>query len=73
MESLGLISLAEEISRQINIDCIVWLLVITLRQICNEKEQVGQQNIYCVRRKGILGNLMLEARFILKKIRSIPV
>jgi hypothetical protein len=39
LKSFGLISFAEEISRQPNIDSVTWLVVITLMQIYNEKEQ----------------------------------
>ena len=31
-------------SRQADIDCVMWLLVITLMQIYNEKQQNGQRN-----------------------------
>ena len=37
------------------IDCIAWLLVASLMQIYNEKEQAEQENkykIYCLRKKG---------------------
>ena len=45
VKSFGLISLAEEISKQPSIDSVVWLLVVTLMKIYNEKEQVGQMKI----------------------------
>ena len=35
-------ALAEEISRQLSIDCVPCLLVATLTQIYNEKEQAEQ-------------------------------
>jgi hypothetical protein len=35
--------LAEAISRQPSIDYAMWLLVITLKQICNEKEKTGER------------------------------
>jgi hypothetical protein len=38
LKSFGLMTLAE-ISRQPNIDSVLWLLVVTLMQIYNEKEQ----------------------------------
>jgi hypothetical protein len=42
LKSFGLIALAEEISRKASINHVEWLLVATLKQICNEKEQVMQ-------------------------------
>lgn len=36
---------AKKISRQTNIDCILWLLVIALMKTYNEKEQAGQRKI----------------------------
>ena len=39
-KSFGLIQFAEEISKQYNIDFVIWLLVLTLIQIYKEKEQV---------------------------------
>lgn len=44
MKSFGLISLAEEITRQPNSNLAVWLL-ITLLQVYNEKEKAGQKEI----------------------------
>lgn len=38
LKSCGLSVLAEEITRQPNIDCLVWLLMTTLIEIYNEKE-----------------------------------
>lgn len=38
-------SSAEKISRLPGTDRIIWLLVSTLAQVCNEKEQVGQKEI----------------------------
>lgn len=37
-------SLTKETLRQPSIDCIMWLLVIILMQIDNEKEQTVQKN-----------------------------
>ena len=39
----GLTVLLEEISRQPSIDCVLWLLVVSLTQIYHGKEQVGQR------------------------------
>jgi hypothetical protein len=38
LNSLGLMPPEEEISRQFNIDCVMWLLVATLIQIYYEKK-----------------------------------
>lgn len=46
MKSFGLIPLAEEISKQPSIDSAVWLLVLTLMKIYNEKEQAEQGKIF---------------------------
>jgi hypothetical protein len=40
-------TLAEEISRQPSIICVVWLLVVTLLQIYKEKEQT-EKNKKCM-------------------------
>jgi hypothetical protein len=71
LRSKGLFSLAEEISRQPNIDFVVLLLVITLLQVYKEKEQVGQKQykMYSLRRKTALGNVILETRSVLTEIR----
>lgn len=45
LKHYGLIVLAEEISKQHNIDYVVWLLVATFLQTYNEKEQTKQRNI----------------------------
>ena len=42
LKSFGLIVFAEEISRQPSVDCVVWLLVASLMQIFNVKEQAEQ-------------------------------
>lgn len=51
--SFGLMALAVEISRQFNIDSVLWLLVFTLRPIYNEKEKAGQREykLHSLRRK----------------------
>lgn len=45
LKSNGLISLAEEVQRQPDIDSVVWLLVMTLMQICNKKGQPEQKEV----------------------------
>ena len=64
LKSFGLMSLAEEISRQSSINCVMWLPVKTLVQIYNEKEEAGQNKckMYSLRRKKktVPGNVMLE-------------
>ena len=49
VKSFGLIPLAEEISKQPHIDSVMWLLVIILRKIYNEKEQAEQGKLQNVR------------------------
>ena len=39
VKNFGLIPLAEEISKQPSIDSVLWLLIVTLVKIYNEKEQ----------------------------------
>ena len=43
VKSFGLISLAEEISKQPSIDFVMGLLVLTLMKIHNKKEQTEQE------------------------------
>lgn len=43
MESFGLMSLAEEISIQTHVNSVMWLLMIALTQIYNEKEQASKE------------------------------
>lgn len=45
LENFKLMALAEESSRQPSIDSVLWLLVVTLRQVYNEMEQVEQGKI----------------------------
>jgi hypothetical protein len=63
-----LISLTEEISRQSDIDSVVWLLnipiILTIKKSKQNKERYRMYNL--VRRAP--GNLMLERRLMLKKI-----
>jgi len=58
--SFGLMVLSEENSRQLNIDSVTWLLVVTLMQNYSKKEQAEQGKIqtYSVRRKGAPGSVM---------------
>ena len=51
VKRFGLILLAEEISKQPCIDAVMWLLLFTLLQIYNEKEQAEQGKIQNVRQK----------------------
>ena len=45
LKSFEIMELAEEISRQPSIDSVMWLLVVTLMQIYNDKEQAEQGKI----------------------------
>ena len=40
LKSFELMTLEEVISRQLKIECVTWLLVITLMHIYNKKKQV---------------------------------
>lgn len=73
LKSTGLISLAEEISREPNIDSVMGVLVITLMKIYNGEEQVGQTEIEHVKSEEKIapGNLMFEPRLVLKEIRRL--
>ena len=46
VKSFGLIPLEEEISKQPGIDSVIWLLVITLMEIYNEKKKAVQGKIF---------------------------
>lgn len=48
LKCLGLMALAEKISRQPSIDSVTRFLVVTLVQIYNEKEKVEQGKIHNV-------------------------
>ena len=55
MKSFGLNPLAKEISKQPSIDSVVWLLVLTLMKMYNEKEQAEQgkiQNVQFEEKRG---------------------
>lgn len=41
-KSFGLVAFTEEITKQISIDCAAWMLVDSLVQIFNKKEQAEQ-------------------------------
>lgn len=45
LRSFGLIPLAEEISKQASVNCLMWLLVGKIMQIYNEKEKAEQGKI----------------------------
>lgn len=68
-----LMALAEEISRQPNIMYAMWLLVFTLWQICNEREQPEQGKVQSVQfeKKGAPGNLLLVSSSVLRKIQGL--
>lgn len=46
MKNFGFMELTEDISRHPSIDYVLWLLVITLIQIDNKKEEAGQKEIW---------------------------
>lgn len=43
LKSRGLVSPVEAISRQHNIESGTWLILVSLKEICNEKDQTGQK------------------------------
>lgn len=45
MKKFGFMEWTEDISRHPSIDYVLWLLVITLIQIDNKKQQAGQREI----------------------------
>lgn len=45
MKNSGLLTLAKEISKQLRICSAMLLLVLTLRKICNEKDQAEEVKI----------------------------
>lgn len=66
--------LLAEILRQPNSDLVTWLLVVTLPQIYNGKEQAGQKKKYkrCSwGRKGAPGNGTWEPSPVLQEIKSL--
>lgn len=48
LKSRGLVSLVEAISRQHNIESVTWLILISLKQLCNENDQTGQKETQTV-------------------------
>lgn len=53
MKRFRLILLAEQILRQYNIDSVVWLLLLALLKICNEKEHGEQIKILNIEKRDI--------------------
>ena len=51
MKSFRLIPLGEEISKQPNIDSVMWLLVVTVTKVYNEKKQAQQGQLHNVKFK----------------------
>ena len=49
VKSFGLISLAEEISKQPSIDTALWILVLSLMKTYSEKEQAEQGKLQKVK------------------------
>ena len=69
MKSFGLIPLAEKISKQSNMDSVVWLLDITRMKIYNELEQAEQDKLKIenLRRKDAPGSGMELSSVTLEK------
>lgn len=74
LKTNGQISLANEISRQHNIDSVGWILLVTLMQLYNEKEQAKQgkklKRMYTLRRKRASESIM-ELSPVLKGIKRL--
>lgn len=71
LKGFGLISLAEKTSTQPGTGIVMLLLLLTLRQVYNVKEQVGKKKhkMHSLRRERAPRNLRLGSRFVLKEIR----
>lgn len=48
LKSRGLVSPVEAISRQHNTESVTWLILISLKQLCNENDQTGQKETQTV-------------------------
>lgn len=59
-KSFGINSWVGQISRQPNINSIVWLLIITLMHVYSEKEHVGRKEILMYSLKRTRARLMLK-------------
>lgn len=73
LKYFGLVGLTQEISRQYSIDCAVCLLVTTLMQISNEKDEAGQreiQKLYSFKRKRTIKSVMKQSP-VIRKIKSL--
>lgn len=73
----GLISSAEEISKQPIVDSAMWFLVTTLKQAYNEDEQEGQKEIQSVqftekKSKAAISVLVLPWLLLPKFLLSVP-
>lgn len=58
LNTVGLLAVTEEISRHPRLYCIMWLLVITLMQICNKMKRAEQ---------GKVQNVQFEEKWSTKK------
>lgn len=61
----------EEISREANIDSVTWFLVICRSTLKKSEWSKEMQKMYHLKRKRVPENLMLEPRFVPKKIRRL--
>ena len=72
LKSFEIMELAEEISRQPSIDSVMWLLVVTLMQIYNDKEQAEQGKIQNVQIEKKRSNRCIKKLSpVLKEIKSL--
>lgn len=54
LKTFGLTACAEEISRRPNVGCVVWLSVVTLMEIRNEKEPSYQGKLQKMQFEGTM-------------------
>lgn len=69
-KSFGVISFAEEISRQSTIDSVMWLLVVTVVQIYSEKKQAKQEKLQNRHFEEKMSTIKTVAKFCLVKRSS---
>ena len=64
--TFGLMSLAEEISRQPSIDCVIWLLI---HKKWKGARWTKKMQIHTLCKTGMPGNVVLEPSLLLKEIK----
>lgn len=69
-KSFQLMALTEAISSKLSTNCVVWLLVVTLKQTYDEQASWTRRNTKCTVWKGTPGNIM-GLSSVLKDIRNL--